>query len=153
VATLDLDWSSISVSGSPTSFHLYAFIDTSSGNPVLGQEVWDSGNISSVLSWASISQIDISSKMPTNGTYYLKIAAHATCPAGADCNPVAGFDNTIVNWSGDVAPSYATDIPTIEPTASLQPASVTTWDSIVETATKNGGEIYYQLSDDDGSTW
>ena len=152
-ATLDLDWSSLGVTGTPDSYHLYAYVDAGSGNPVLSTEVWDSGNLTSTTSWASISQVDISSSLTTAGTYYLKIAAYTMCQMGTDCTATAGFDNAIVNWSGSATPSYATDDPTIVPTASLSPGSVTSWNSFTETATKNGGEIYYQLSDDDGATY
>ena len=43
--------------------------------------------------------------------------------------------------------------PAISPVASLIPSSLASWDSFSETATKNGGEVYYQLSNDNGTTW
>lgn len=153
-ATLNLDWKAISLTGAPSSFRLYAFVGTDSGNPTIGgpNQVWDSGNIAAGTSWASISQINIASKVPTAGTYYLKIAAHHACQTSVDCGTVSGFDNVIVNWSKSTV-SYATDKPTIKPITSLNPVNVVTWNSLTETATKNGGEIYYQLSNDDGATW
>jgi hypothetical protein len=52
------------------------------------------------------------------------------------------------------AASYFQDGPTIQPTASLIPSEVNEWKTFIETATKpSGTEIYYQLSDDDGTTW
>jgi type II secretory pathway pseudopilin PulG len=48
---------------------------------------------------------------------------------------------------------YPTNNPTIFPASSHVPASLTKWNSFTETATKDGGEIYYQLSDDNGATW
>ncbi|MCA9342809.1 discoidin domain-containing protein [Candidatus Saccharibacteria bacterium] len=48
---------------------------------------------------------------------------------------------------------YATDLPTIEPNDSYNPAAVASWNSFTEDANKNGGEIYYQISNDDGVTW
>jgi len=48
---------------------------------------------------------------------------------------------------------YPTDKPTINPISSYNPASVDSWTTFAETANKNGGEIYYQISDDDGATW
>ncbi|MDD3646961.1 MAG: LamG domain-containing protein [Candidatus Dojkabacteria bacterium] len=48
---------------------------------------------------------------------------------------------------------YPTDKPDIIPASSYEPASIGTWTTFVETAEKNGGEIYYQVSDDDGATW
>ncbi|MBN2016048.1 LamG domain-containing protein, partial [Candidatus Dojkabacteria bacterium] len=54
----------------------------------------------------------------------------------------------VINTAG-----YPSDDPTINPTSSYNPVSVYTWDSFIEAANKNGGEIYYQISDDDGTTW
>ncbi|MFC1612251.1 hypothetical protein ACFL29_00150 [Patescibacteria group bacterium] len=153
-ATLDLDWiiSAFDAAGL-SSYHIYAFVDTTSGNPSLGTEVWDSGNITGTTSWASISQIDISSKVPTAGIYYVKVAAYAVYAAvAANGGQISGFDNAVVNWSKTTT-GYATDRPTINPTTSLSPGDIASWDSFTEVATKNGGEIYYQLSDDDGATW
>jgi len=48
---------------------------------------------------------------------------------------------------------YPTDKPDIYITESLSVANLTSWNSFTETAIKNGGEIYYQLSDNDGNNW
>lgn len=48
---------------------------------------------------------------------------------------------------------YATDIPTIEPSSAYSPAAVASWKTFTESSTKNGGEIYYQLSNDNGANW
>ncbi|MFC1700839.1 Ig-like domain-containing protein [Patescibacteria group bacterium] len=155
-ATLDLDWKAIAITNAPSSYHFYVFVDTDSGDPIIdgATQVWDSGNISDVTDWAEVSTIDISSKVPTAGTYYLKIAAYHMCQSGKgnDCTTVSGFDDVIINWSKTIE-SYAIDNPTINPATSLNLESVTSWDSFIEISTKNGGDIYYQLSDDDGLTW
>ncbi|MDO8668758.1 MAG: Ig-like domain-containing protein [Candidatus Buchananbacteria bacterium] len=154
-ATLNLDWSSISYSVPAPfdTYQLYAFIDTASGDPTLGQQVWSSGEITGTTAWASSATIDITSKVPTADTYYLKIVAYHDTPGTTGTyTTVAGFDNVVVNWSKTTV-LYASDRPTINPTTSLSNEFVTTWDSFTETATKNGGEIYYQLSNDDGATW
>jgi len=49
--------------------------------------------------------------------------------------------------------SYYSDNPWIEPKSSYSSPLVYLWTNFIEKATKNGGEIYYQLSDDDGQTW
>ncbi|NQV88132.1 MAG: prepilin-type N-terminal cleavage/methylation domain-containing protein [Parcubacteria group bacterium] len=67
----------------------------------------------------------------------------------------------IARWTGAFtvpsgvygAVSYASDSPTINPSSSFTETDVISWDSFTEIATKNGGQIYYQLSDDSGSTW
>ncbi|EKD49781.1 MAG: PKD protein [uncultured bacterium] len=48
---------------------------------------------------------------------------------------------------------YYTSSPTVRPTSALSVSNLYSWDSFTETATKNGGSINYQLSDDGGSTW
>lgn len=136
----------------PNTFKLLVFVDTGTGVPVIGQEVWSSGEISGTSSWAASGTIDVSSKVTTAGTYYLKVAMWVETP-GSNSGPfTVGYDNVSLNWSKTTI-AYATDHPTINPTTSLTPELVTNWDSFTETATKNGGEIYYQLSDDDGATW
>lgn len=155
-ATLNLDWKSVVFTSptAPQSFQLYAFIDTGSGVPILGTEVWSSGEITNTTSWAPVSTVNISSKVATAGTYYLKIAARATTNALTNESDAytAGFDNVIVNWS-KTTHSYDATKPTVTPTSSLSMPKTVSWNSFTETATKNGGEIYYQLSSDNGSTW
>lgn len=43
-------------------------------------------------------------------------------------------------------------VPDVYPTATYSPSSFEQWNAFAEVATKNGGEIYYQLSDD-GINW
>jgi len=45
------------------------------------------------------------------------------------------------------------DNPPINPVVSYAVSNINAWTSFQETAVKNGGEIYYQLSDNDGATW
>ncbi|MFA6322491.1 MAG: hypothetical protein WCX71_03350, partial [Candidatus Buchananbacteria bacterium] len=154
-ATLSLDWRSItySVPAAFDSYQLYAFIDTTSGNPTLGSEVWSSGEITGTTAWTGVTNIDITGKIPTAGTYYLKIVAYSDTPSTRGTyNTVAGFDNVVINWS-KTTHVFAADRPTITPVNSLTMPKAISWDSFTETATKNGGEIYYQLSSDNGSNW
>lgn len=44
-------------------------------------------------------------------------------------------------------------IATIQPVSSLKATNIVRWTGFTEIAIKNGGNIYYQLSDDDGQTW
>jgi len=104
------------------------------GNPptTLNTVGWD--NVS--LNW---SKTDSCSGTPTACNTY---GTSPTCSAQGGCI-----------WTG--AALYPTDKPTVYPSVSLSVASTSlnNWSTFIETATKNGGEIYYQLSDDDGSTW
>jgi len=139
-------------SPAPVTLKLFVMADTGSGVPVIGQEIWSSGEITATQGWTSVTNIDASSKITTAGTYYFKLAIWIETP-GSNTGPfTVGFDNALLSWT-KTTHVYASDKPTIYPNASLNPAKVITWDSFAETATKNGGEIYYQLSDDNGSTW
>src|SRR3972149_11235351 len=151
-ATLTFDWKVTGYSAIPDSFRLYAFVDTSSGAPNTTQAVWDSGEITGVTSWSSTVTVNVSSKLTSPGTYYLKIAAYLDYPSQNRGPYTVGFDNTLLNWSGTVG-SYPTDSPTIFRNISFTAPSVTSWNSFTETANTNGGSIRYQLSDDDGATW
>lgn len=48
---------------------------------------------------------------------------------------------------------YATDLPTIEPNDAYEPVAVASWKNFTESATKNSGEIYYQISNNNGANW
>ncbi|MDP2630771.1 MAG: hypothetical protein Q8P56_05170, partial [Candidatus Uhrbacteria bacterium] len=155
-ATLTFDWKADTFVSptAPTTFQVYAFINTATGSPIVTQNVWGSGEITGTTGWSSTSSIDIASKLTAAGTYYLKVAVYATAPnANASYAYSAVIDNISMNWSQSASSLYATDTPTINPTTSLTLPVLSSWDSFTETATKNGGEIYYQLSDDDGATW
>ncbi|OGH58927.1 MAG: hypothetical protein A2725_04235 [Candidatus Magasanikbacteria bacterium RIFCSPHIGHO2_01_FULL_33_34] len=180
-ATVDFDWLISNYGATPNTFQLYVFVDNASGAPTIGQQVWSSGEITATQGWTSQTNIDIASKVLTSGTYYLKIAVWVETP-GSNTGPFTiGYDNVVVNWSGtsscsgtptacntygdsgtcsaqdgcswSAGVSYPTNEPSINPTTSFAPSSIDAWGSFTETATKNGGEIYYQLSDDDGTTW
>ena len=156
IATLNLDWSSITYTapGTPITYQLYVFIETTSGAPAsTSTAVWNSGEITGTTSWASISTTSIVSKIPTAGTYYLKIAAYATSPTvTGSYSLISGFDNIIVNWSKTTS-VFATSSPTTTPVTSLSATKVIRWNSFTETAVTNGGSINYQLSGDDGANW
>ncbi len=152
-ATLNLDWAVTQYNRTARSLNLYAFVDTVSGAPVIGQQVWSSGNVSGARTWATASNVNVASKITSPGTYYLKIAAYVNYPtAGANATYAVGFDNVLLSWS-DLNSSYPADNPTISPATAATAAALDSWTSFTETATKNGGEIYYQLSSDGGTTW
>jgi len=155
-AELDFDWQVTAYDGSPApdAFNLYVYVDTSSGDPTLGTDVWDSGAISATSGWVSVTDLDVSSAVTGPGTYYIKVAAYVDYP-NANSGPfTVGYDNVYLDWTGaGGGASYPTDNPVIQPTSSFAPSSIGAWTSFSETATKDGGEIYYQLSDNDGSTW
>ncbi len=182
-ATLNLDWIVSQYTGVADSLHLYAFVDTVAGMPTIGGpgQVWDSGNQIAVSSWATASNINVASKITGAGTYYLKIVTYVDYTnGGANRQYATGFDNVQLNWAGGGScsgtpnacnsfslestcsgqsgcswsgGSYPTSTPAIYPTASYLAPGVQNWDSFTEIATKNGGEIYYQLSYDNGANW
>src|SRR3989344_5406131 len=182
-ATLDFDWVVTVYDAVPNTFQLYIFVDTASGAPTIGTEVWSSGEITSAQGWNSETSIDISSAIPTAGTYYLKIAVWVET-GNSNTGPFeAGYDNVELNWVGgsnnfcsgtpaactnygdqplcenqsgclwSASVSYPTDNPLISPTNSYVGSNIQNWTAFNETADKGGGEIYYQLSDNNGSTW
>ncbi|MEI7498274.1 MAG: hypothetical protein WCK11_03270 [Candidatus Falkowbacteria bacterium] len=67
-----------------------------------------------------------------------------------DANQLQFIDDKVVF----TATTTSTTTTTIEPIDSLMATSVVKWISFDEMANKNGGgNIYYQISDDDGKTW
>jgi type II secretory pathway pseudopilin PulG len=150
-STLGFSWRVTAYNATPTSFHLYAWIDgTATGTPVT--QVWDSGNITSTSGWSGTVNINPASFITVPGTYYLKIGGYIDTTSGNKGPFTFGYDNVLLNWSG-TSSSYASDSPTIVPTTSFQPAGLTAWTSFSSTEVPNGGSVRYQLSDDDGATW
>lgn len=156
IATTTFDWSITAFSNIRlTSYQLYVFVDSSSGDPTLGTEVWSSGEIAGTSAWATVPEIDVSSRLGTQGTYYLKIVARAVTSGGSG-NPgdkTATFDNVALHYEQSTGGSYPIDNPSIQPVSSFAVPSVQSWSGFTETATMNGGAIYYQLSNDNGSSW
>ena len=179
---VSFDWAATAyVATGLTDFRVYVFVDDVAGAPTIGNEVWVSPPITSITSWASITNLDISSKLGVAGTHYVKLVVRGIYGAGGTGNSIGGFDNVLLTWSGPnvcsgtptacntfvTSPTcsaqngctwtpiavYPTDNPTINPVSPYSVPAVDLWSSFSETATKNGGEIYYQLSDNGGSTW
>src|SRR5439155_1499298 len=99
-AQLSLDWKVVTfgATGAGGNVVLYTFVDPTSGAPTLGQQVWSSTAQTGTTNWASVSPIDVSSKVTSPGTYYLKIAFRAqNAPCGS--TSTAGFDNIALTWS------------------------------------------------------
>lgn len=182
-AAIKFDWSIKSYNGTYlTSYIIYVFVDNFSGAPTIGNQVW-SQTISGTTGWATVSNVNVASKLTAAGTYYIKLLARRIKPAGnpPNVNNTVGWDNVSLTWSKNnscsgtatacntfiaspacaaqsgciwnTVPVYPTDSPAIYPNTSLAPAGATSWNSFIETATKNGGSINYQLSSDDGAAW
>src|SRR5438093_913549 len=99
-AQLSLDWKVVTfgATGAGGNVVLYTFVDPTSGAPTLGQQVWSSTAQTGTTNWASVPPIDVSSKVTSPGTYYLKIAFRAqNAPCGS--TSTGGFDNIALTWS------------------------------------------------------
>ncbi|MFH0819704.1 MAG: hypothetical protein V1892_01590 [bacterium] len=130
----------------------YVFLDNFSGTPTLNQAVWSSPNLAGVMSWSGVQNINCTAKVTSARTYYYKIGIFLRAknkPTG----PIIGdYDNSGVSWTKTII-SYPTDNPSINPIVSFNSSAVSMWTGFSEAAIKNGGQIYYQLSDDDGANW
>jgi len=102
-ATLTLDWRILTYNApSGGSVAFYAYVDTTSAAPPVtpapGQYVWTSGTITGTTNWATISPVDVSTKITAPGTYYLKIEM-VTTYAGSGGTTTGGIDNIQITWS------------------------------------------------------
>jgi hypothetical protein len=131
---------------------LYAFISQNASEPVVDspEQVWSSDWLTGVVGWTPV-DVNITDHMPQQGNYYIKLAVWVEGGAGVNAINI-GFDNAQVTWQKSEL-RYPTDNPTIQPAGSLQAVDILEWQTFVERADKNGGEIYYQLSGDNGATW
>jgi type II secretory pathway pseudopilin PulG len=150
-SSLAFNWRVTAYNATPTSFHLYAWIDSAgTGTPIT--QVWDSGNITGTTAWSGTLNVNTTPYIVTPGTYYLKVGGFINTNSGNKGPFTFDYDNVLLNWSGTTN-SYASDSPTITPTTSFQPAGVTAWTSFTSSEVPNGGSVSYQLSGDDGATW
>jgi len=148
---LDFDWRVATFNNPASTFEVMAFVDNFSGEPIYGSEVWNSGYLSGTSGWASVN-VDLSSILLTPGTHYLKLAIWSTAGGSRAGSFDVRFDNAAITWSTSL-PTYPTDSPTIIPTLSFSSSEIISWLDFQETATKNGGEIYYELSNNNGDRW
>ncbi len=150
-ATCAVDWEAISLTlpnPGVDSLYLAIYLENVSGPPSTSPIA--QRNFTTTFTWENVSQ-SCTSALSSAGTYYYKIAVYLDAK-NQNTGPIrVGFDNASVTWNS--GSGYPTDRPSIYPANSSVADSVDTWSSFSEVATKNGGEIYYQLSDDDGSSW
>src|SRR5207245_4495601 len=72
--------------------------------PVRTSRAWSSEAPTATTNWASCGLIDVSSKVTSPGTYYLKVAVR-TVNAGSGSTTTGGFDNVALTWSSTGGPS------------------------------------------------
>lgn len=151
VASLNFDWRAINLTYANLVFPvtLYVFVDSASGPPTIGTEVW-SQSVEDITAWTGPVTLDVKSKLASAGRYYLKLAFWVVTPPKKPAGPFTiGYDNAKVHWEG-FGTSYPTDEPTINPINSFTAANITQWTSFTEVAS---GTTRYQLSNDGGKTW
>lgn len=154
--TIDLDYLTwFNTFTAADDWNLYAWVESSSGPPAsTASAVWTESTGLPWYTWNSATTFDDDNNVTTAGTYYLKIGAYLDKNRGSSRYGWVGFDNVELNWEKSTTPTYPSTSPSIEADVSWEPDNkVISWSSFTETATKNGGEIYYQLSTDGGSTW
>lgn len=162
---LQLDWKLLKkMRANPNTLRLYAFIDQSPGEaPMIGSlsEVWSSLEISPyvVTDWISENGIDLSNQIKSEGDYVLKIGLWIDTPESESGEAWLGIDNVKLTWGWEGAtlpidrPSFTTVVP-------IEADKIFSWHSFQEDATKNSGNVFYQLSPDnshwyyfDGRDW
>lgn len=145
---INFDYKVFDFSGVPNTAEIRVYLDSATGDPV--NQIGSSIPVSALSLWVGAPSISTSTALAVPGTYYFKIAFWVDTPNTGAGPFRIGFDNVILNWSSS---GYPQDKPTIRNKVSFAPALVSGWTAFIESATKNTGEIYYQLSDDDGNTW
>ena len=96
--TCGFDWRVVSYDATPNTYQVYVFVDSSSGEPTIGQEVWSSEEITSTTSWASES-FDCTSAVASADTYYYKFAVWVETNGWPNDGPYqVNFDNAQASW-------------------------------------------------------
>ncbi|MFH0818796.1 MAG: type II secretion system protein [Patescibacteria group bacterium] len=137
----------------PDELILFVTLDSVSGTPLLAHAI-TSVDITGSDSWQTLTISDLTAELATAGNYYLKIALYIDYKNGKKQGPfTVDIDNVDLQWTES---SYATDKPYVEvnDSGTWNPESLGMILDFTETATKpSGTAIYYQLSNDNGSTW
>ena len=120
-AELVLDWSCLGIGVGDSNMIAYAFVDTASGTPSLGTEIWSSGLITGTTGWASVGPIDVSGIVNADSTYYLKVAFRDTDLGKNEGTRTVGFDNVKVSWSS-IAPVFYMEFDFADTKSSVAPS-------------------------------
>ena len=124
-ARLHLGWNVTDFEATGGNTTLYAFVDSSSGAPTIGQQVWTSGlQTANSTAWTNVTGINVNAKLTASGTYYVKLAA-VTQFATSGAATQVGFDNAGLTWSATGCPPGA-----VVATLSANSATVQTGTSI-----------------------
>jgi len=111
-----------------------------------GQIKWDFSNVSQYV--YDSSKIEV-----VSGFGQLKeLGGLCTGPSHA-CSGLTTKMSCQKNSSCHWESSFASDGPSISDKDPFTTSRIGFWSAFSETAVKNGGEIYYQLSDDSGASW
>ena len=102
--------------GATSGVTFYAFVDTTNGAPPLvpsncvssgSGPCWTSGAITTVRGWTPLANFAITGRVPSPGTYYLKVAMYASYAGGAGSQSVGGFDNVQLAWTSQAGATSA----------------------------------------------
>lgn len=78
----------------PVTYKVYAFVDTFSGAPIMGTQVWTSPELRTTGNWTNTGVINIAPRLSIIGLYYLKLAVWLETNTGSNVGPYTiGFDN------------------------------------------------------------
>jgi hypothetical protein len=109
IAGVRFDYKVLQVSDLLANLTIAVYVDPFPGPPILGRQVW-SVTLAQTTNWTparsvygptgeTIDAIEVSSSLPHDGTYYVKIAALARNRAGAPgTETVVGIDNARLSW-------------------------------------------------------
>ncbi|MFQ5474609.1 MAG: hypothetical protein ACE5DM_02115 [Candidatus Nanoarchaeia archaeon] len=97
-AICGFDWKVSQYDATPNTYQVYVFLDSGSGEPTIGQEIWSSGEITGTTSWSNES-VDCTSKLGAAGTYYYKLAVWVETNGWPNDGPYrVDFDNAKAEW-------------------------------------------------------
>lgn len=102
VANLSFDWRIPSYNPQNVdSFTIYAFVTSTVGAPIIGQESWLKVVTSTYGVYQAVSNLNVSSLVSVPGTYYIKILVRIVFAGGVGSpgTNVVYLDNVKINWA------------------------------------------------------
>ena len=134
-------------------YQLYVFLDSSTGEPAIGKEIWSSGLQSGTTGWSGSESIDCSSSATSTGTYYYKLAAWLDAKNKSTGPIIVGYDNAQASFGTATYVSSAIFTSSAFDMSDASPVQVIEWDEALPICSP-ACEVKFEVSvapDDAGS--
>ena len=130
--TCEFDWRITEwvASSGVNDYQLYVFLDSTPGDPEIGNEIWSSGTQGGITSWSGVQSINCSPAAPLAGIYYYKLAVWLVA-LNSNTGPItAGYDNAQARFGSALYVSSGSFVSSAFDMGNSSPVQIIEWDEI-----------------------